>query len=276
MNQDQVIYEKSNHVARITVNRPEYRNAQSRVVLELLDEMFKTAAEDDDVRVVTLFGEGDHFSAGHDLGTADESDDRRERPVQEGIRGRYDHSREQYVDKSMRWRNLPKPTIAGVQGYCIFGGWIIASAMDIIYASHSARFLASNFQFFTVPWDIPVRQAKELLYESRFLDADEALELGLVNRVFKDDELKDGVLEYAHRIARNDPFQLRMMKMAVNHMQDTQGYNAHISAAHLMHIVSTEGERDPDFALRKPDTQRRPMVERAFENYELRKKAKTK
>lgn len=273
MNQDQVIYEKSNHVARITVNRPEYRNAQSRVVLELLDEMFKTAAEDDDVRVVTLFGEGDHFSAGHDLGTADELDDRRERPVQEGVRGRFDQSREQYVDKSMRWRNLPKPTIAGVQGYCIFGGWIIASAMDIIYASQSARFLASNFQFFTVPWDIPVRQAKELLYESRFLDAEEALELGLVNRVFKDDELKDGVLEYAHRIARNDPFQLRMMKMAVNHMQDTQGYNAHISAAHLMHIVSTEGERDPDFALRKPDTARRPMVERAFENYELRKKS---
>ena len=276
MNQDDVTYEKTNHVAQITVNRPEYRNAQSRVVLECLDDMFKSAAEDDDVRVVTLFGEGEHFSGGHDLGTASELADRELRPTQPGLRGRYDHSREQYVEKSMRWRDLPKPTIAGVQGYCIFGGWIVASAMDIIYAAQSARFLASNFQFFTVPWDIPVRQAKELLYESRFIDADEALQLGLVNRVFRDDELEDGVLEYAHRIAQNDPFQLRMMKMAVNHMQDAQGYKAHISAAHFMHIVSTEGERDPGFALSQPSKARRPMVERAFENYELRKESKRK
>lgn len=272
MNQDDVLYEKSDHVAQITVNRPEYRNAQSRVVLETLDEMFKESAEDDDVRVVALFGAGDHFSAGHDLGTADEMADREKRPMQPGTRGRYDHSREQYVEKSLRWRNHPKPTIAGVQGFCIFGGWIVASAMDIIYAAQSARFLASNFQFFTVPWDLSVRQAKELLYESRFIDADEAKQLGLVNRVFKDDELKDSVLEYAFRIARNDPFQLRMMKLAVNHMQDTQGFHAHMTAAHLMHFVSTAGESDPDFALPKPGERRRPMVERALENYELRRK----
>ena len=272
MNQDDVLYEKSDHVAQITVNRPDYRNAQSRVVLETLDEMFKETAEDDDVRVVALFGAGDHFSAGHDLGTADEMADREKRPMQPGTRGRYDHSREQYVEKSMRWRNHPKPTIAGVQGFCIFGGWIVASAMDIIYAAESARFLASNFQFFTVPWDLSVRQAKELLYESRFIDADEAKSLGLVNRVFKDDELKDSVLEYAFRIARNDPFQLRMMKLAVNHMQDTQGFHAHMTAAHLMHFVSTAGESDPDFALPQPGERRRPMVERALENYELRRK----
>ena len=273
MNQDDVVYEKSDHVAQITVNRPDYRNAQSRVVLETLDEMFKATAEDDDVRVVALFGAGDHFSAGHDLGTADEMEDRERRPMQPGTRGRYDHSREQYVEKSMRWRNHPKPTIAGVQGFCIFGGWIVASAMDIIYAAESARFLASNFQFFTVPWDLSVRQAKELLFESRFIDADEAKSLGLVNRVFKDDELKDSVLEYAFRIARNDPFQLRMMKLAVNHMQDTQGFHAHMTAAHLMHFVSTAGESDPDFALPKPGERRRPMVERALENYELRRKS---
>lgn len=276
MNQDDVLYEKSDHVAQITVNRPDYRNAQSRVVLETLDEMFKETAEDDDVRVVALFGAGDHFSAGHDLGTADEMADREERPMQPGTRGRYDHSREQYVEKSMRWRNHPKPTIAGVQGFCIFGGWIVASAMDIIYAAESARFLASNFQFFTVPWDLSVRQAKELLYESRFIDADEAKSLGLVNRVFKDDELKDSVLEYASRIARNDPFQLRMMKLAVNHMQDTQGFHAHMTAAHLMHFVSTAGESDPDFALPKPGERRRPMVERALENYELRRESDRK
>lgn len=264
--QDAVLYNVSNHVATITVNRPEYRNAQSRIVLERLDELFKTAGESEDVHVIVLFGAGDHFSAGHDLGSPMELADRESRPMQPGIRGRFDHSREQYVDKTMRWRNVPKPTIAGVQGYCIYGGWIVASAMDIVFAAESAMFLASNFQYFSLPWDVHTRRAKELLFESRFLDANEAKELGFVNRVFPDVEMKSAVLDYAEKIARNDPFQLRMMKLAINHMQDAQGFQSHVTAAHLMHILSTEGEKDPDFALASPD-KRRPMVERAFENY---------
>ena len=164
-------YEVVNRVARITTARPKYRNAQSRRLLEELDEAFMTATVDQDVHVIALFGQGEHFSGGHDLGTPDEREDMQKRPLQEGLRGRFDHSREQFVEKSMRWRNVPKPTIAGVQGYCIFGGWIVASAMDIIYAGDSAMFLGSNFQFFTVPWDIHPRKAKEVLYESRFIDA---------------------------------------------------------------------------------------------------------
>jgi len=265
-------YEVVNRVARITTARPKYRNAQSRRLLEELDEAFMTATVDQDVHVIALFGQGEHFSGGHDLGTPDEREDMQRRPLQEGLRGRFDHSREQFVEKSMRWRNVPKPTIAGVQGYCIFGGWIVASAMDIIYAGDSAMFLGSNFQFFTVPWDIHPRKAKEVLYESRFIDAAEALELDLVNRVVPDAELQASVLEYAERVATNDPFQLRMIKMAVNQMQDTQGFQAHVNAAHLMHIVSAQGERDPDYALKVPEGKRRPMVEKAFDNYELHKK----
>lgn len=276
MNLDFVEYEVVDNVARITTNRPRFRNAQSRRLLEELDAAFAEATEDRDVHVVALFGAGDHFSGGHDLGTPDELADREQRPLQEGMRGRFDHSREQFVDKSMRWRNVPKPTIAGVQGYCIFGGWIVASAMDIIYAAENAMFLASNFQFFTVPWDMNARRAKELLFESRFVDAAEAMELGLVNRVIATDALNEEVLAYAGRIARNDPFQLRMIKMAVNQMQDTQGFHAHTSAAHLMHMMSSQGERDPDFALRVPDGRRRPMVEKAFEHYELRKQRDSK
>lgn len=266
-----VKYEQIDHVAVITTNRPEQYNAQSRKLLEELDRLFAEAGSDPDVRVIVLFGEGKHFSAGHDLGSSAEMQDREERPLQEGVRGRFDHSREQFVEKSMRWRNVPKPTIAGVQGYCIYGGWILASSMDIIYAAESAMFLASNFQFFTVPWDLHPRKAKELLYESRFIDAQEALELELVNRVVPDENLRKSVIDYAERIAQNDPFQLRMMKMAVNQLQDTQGFHAHISAAHLMHMLSSTGEKDPDFALKVPDKKRRPMVERAFENYRKKK-----
>lgn len=266
-----VLYEVSNNVAVITINREPFRNAQSRRVLEHLDQLFQKATDDQDVRVITLFGAGEHFSSGHDLGTSEEMEDRRNRPVQEGLRGRYDHSREQYVDKTLRWRNVPKPTIAGVQGYCIFGGWIVASAMDIIYAGESAMFLGSNFQFFSIPWDIHVRRAKEMLFEGRFVDAHEAQQLGLVNRVVSDDDLKGTVMEYAQRVAKNDPFQLRMMKAAINHMQDLQGFQAHISSAHLMHMLSVEGEKDPDFVLSHPAGKRRPMVQRAFENYQERK-----
>jgi enoyl-CoA hydratase len=260
-----------NGVARFTTNRPDVRNAQSRRLLEELDDAFGRAGADPEVKVIALFGAGEHFSGGHDLGSAEELADRQARPLQKGLRGRFDHSRENFVDKTLRWRNVPKPTIAGVQGYCIFAGWLVASAMDIIYAADNAMFLAANFQYFSIPWDMHPRKAKELLYESRFIDAAEAHNLGLVNRVFPAADLEAATLEYAERIALNDPFQLRMMKMAVNQMQDGQGFQAHITAAHAMHIISSEGEKDPDFALKVPDGARRPMVEKAFENYRAAK-----
>ena len=270
-NFDTILYEVENHVARITTNRPRYRNAQSRLLLEELDDAFRIASKDVDVHVIALFGAGEHFSGGHDLGTPEERADQERRPYQSGMRGRFDRSRELFVEMTMRWRNVPKPTIAGVQGYCIFGGWIVASAMDIIYAADSAMFLGANFQYLSVPWDIHPRKAKELLFESRFVDAAEALELGLVNRVTSAADLQSEVLGYAERIARNDPFQMRMIKLAINQMQDAQGFHGHITAAHLMHLLSAEGERDPDYALKVPEGRRRPMVERAFENYRRRK-----
>ena len=174
------------------------------------------------------------------------------------------------MDFSLRWRNLSKPTVAVVEGYCIFGGWMIASAMDIIYAAEDAMFLGSNFQYFTIPWDMHPRKAKELLYESRFIDGVEAAKLELVNRVFPADVLMDEAMAYATRVAQNDPFQLRMIKLAVNQAQDAQGFQGHINAAHAYHLLSATGEGDPGFALKKVG-KRRPMVQRAHENYERRK-----
>ncbi len=267
MDYNDILYEPDGHILRLTCNRPNYRNAQSRRLLEELDDAFARAAEDVNIRVIVLMGAGDHFSAGHDLGTPEEQADRGERPRQEGIRGRFHHSREHFVNKTLRWRNVPKPTLAAVQGYCIFGGWMIASAMDVIFAADDAMFLGANFQYFSIPWDMPDRKAKEILYESRFIDAHEALALGLVNRVVPRPQL-DTAMDYARVVAQNDPFQLRMVKMAVNQRQDGQGFAAHLSAAHTMHMLSSTGESDPDFALAQPDGRRRPMVQRAFENYE--------
>lgn len=266
----EVSYDVDEAVATITLNRPTVLNAQSRRLLEALDLAFARAAEDPTVNVIVLTGAGAHFSAGHDLGSVDEQQDRAERPLQEGLRGRFDHSRAHYVDKTLRWRDIPKPTIAAVRGYCIFAGWMLASAMDVIFAADDALFLGANFQYFSIPWDISPRKAKEILYESRFIDAREAVALGLVNRMVPTAELEREALAYAHLIAANDPFQLRMIKASVNQVQDVQGFAGHIRAAHAMHMLSSEGEKDPDYALGAPDARRRPMVERAFENLRRR------
>ncbi len=268
MSYEFINYQVEAPLARVAFNRPEYRNAQSRKLLEELDDAFVSATEDDRVKVIILTGEGEHFSAGHDLGTAEERGDQEQRPMQEGVRGRYRRSRQLYVDYNLRLRDTPKPTIAVVRGYCIFGGWMIASAMDMIFAAEDAMFLGTNFQYFSAPWDLHPRKAKEIFFESRFIDANEALDLELVNRVYPAQTVLHETEEYARRVAENDSFQLRMIKQAINQTQDTQGFRTSIGAAHNIHILSSTGESDPDFELDKPKTKRRPMVEQALKNYE--------
>ena len=271
MNYKFIQYRITDRIAHVILDRPGYRNAQSRQLLEELDLAFDDAANDSEAKVIILSANGDHFSAGHDLGTEDEKADLERRPMAEGLRGRYKRSRDLYVDFTLRWRDLPKPTIAVVQGYCIFGGWMIASAMDLIFAARDAMFLGTNFQYFSIPWDIHPRKAKEILFESRFVDGQEAYELGLVNRVYAKETLLEEAITYANRVALNDTFQLRMIKQAVNQAQDTQGFRAHIGAAHNLHMLSSTAEKDPGFTLSKPTGKRRPMVQQALENYEIRR-----
>lgn len=266
--EDTVRYEVVDRVARITLNRPRYRNAQSRVLLEALDAAFVRADADDEVRVIVLLGEGDHFSAGHDLGTPDEQADQAERPWGRGIRGWYEKTYELFFANTLRWRNLTKPTVAAVQGYCIFGGWMIASAMDVIFAADDAMFLGSLFQYFCLPWDISARKTKELLFESRFIDAAEAKELGLVNRIIPRADLERETLAWAARVAENDPFQMRMTKMATNQAQDAQGFTTHLTAAHAFYTLSRLSERDPGSSVIDTGTRRRPGVQTALENYQ--------
>ncbi len=261
--------EQVGRVRRLILNRPQARNAQSRRLTEELDDAFQAAEDDPGTGVVVLMGAGDHFSAGHDLGTPQELADREVRPTQAGVRGRYGRSYDLNVEVNLRWRNLRKPTIAAVQGYCIFAGWAIASACDIIFAADDAMFLPANFQYFSVPWDLGSRKAKEVLFESRFLSAQEVLDLGFVNRVLPRANLDAEVMAYAARVAENDPFQLWMTKKAINQAEDAQGFTAHIHDAFNLHMLSSIGEGDPDYALRRPEGQRRrPMVQRAMENFE--------
>ena len=268
---DNVQYETEDRVAIITLDRVRYRNALSDFLMEDLDAAFKQAVDDRDVRAITVFGAGEHFSAGHDLGSPQRAEGEVNKPTEEGIRGKYRRSWDFDVERGLRWRSLEKPVIAGVHGYCIFAAWAVASCADIIFASDDALFLPSNFQYFSVPWDLHHRKAKEILFESRFIDAEEAKQTGLVNRVYAKDDLRTETLAYAHRVSENDPFQLRMMKMAINQAQDIQGLTAHIQGSYAHYSLSSNAEKDPGYALAETDGKRRPMVQRALDNYHAAK-----
>jgi enoyl-CoA hydratase len=236
MEYQQIIY-RPGKVTRVILNRPRYRNAQSKILLEEMDDAFSRADNDKKVRVIVLSGAGDHFSAGHDLGTPEEIEDRKTRGQTKNGQEAFNYSREMFLEKTLRWRNLSKPTIAMVQGYCIFGGWMIAAAMDIIFASEDALFLPAHFQYFSAPWDVGPRKAKELIFENRYLNAQEARESGFVSRVFPKTKLEKETLEFARRVAENDPFSLKLTKYSINHMMDSMGFTAEIEAAFQINFI---------------------------------------
>ena len=223
----QIKYE-TGKVARVIMNRPRYLNALGRILLDEIDDALARAAADDEVKVIVLSGAGQHFSAGHDLGTPEETEDRKTSTWREDGIGRYSEMKRRFVELGLRWHDLRKPTIAMVQGYCIFGGWMVATAMDIIFAAENALFLPSHFQYFSVPWDLGPRKAKEILFEHRFMTAHEARFHGFVNRVYPDDKLEEETIAYANRVAENDPFRIRMAKQSINHMMDAMGYRSEI------------------------------------------------
>src|SRR5215472_14598989 len=224
-----LLTERAGAVVKITTNRPDVLNAQSRILLEELDDAFEQAVADESVRVIILAGAGKHFSAGHDLGSPQEMADQQKTPLEPGFKGEYRRIFERFFENTMRWRDLPKPTIAQVQGYCIMGGMMIASACDLIVASDDALFAdravkwgGAHVQYFAMPWDLGPRKAKEYLFTGDYIDAATARDLGLVNRVVPRGALDEATLELAQRIALQDPYALKLAKASVNETMDIQ------------------------------------------------------
>lgn len=230
--------EPASGVARIVLTRPETRNAQDTRMLYELNDAFDRAARDDEIRVIVLAADGPHFSAGHDL---------RERGVLrtlaahdtvgtwcgfgcEGAASRMAIEKEVYLGLCERWRNVPKPTIAEVQGKVIAGGLMLVWPCDLIIASDDAQFADNTVsmgiagaEFFNHPWELGVRKAKEMLFTSRFMSAHEAEQAGMVNHVVPRERLAGFTLELASQIAEQPLFALRLAKEAVNAAQDSQG-----------------------------------------------------
>ncbi len=135
-----ILYDGFDQIAKITINRPEVRNALSREVYEEMDDAFTRAEKDEDVRVIILAGAGDMFCAGHDIGSKEMLEDEKRRPRGSSPKAQFAYLFDYLFAKPDRWRNIGKPTIAMVQGYCIMGGWEIASACDLIIAADDAKF----------------------------------------------------------------------------------------------------------------------------------------
>jgi enoyl-CoA hydratase len=233
----QVRYETpAPHVARIVMDRPEAHNAQGLQMTYELNAAFDRAAHDDSIKVIILAGTGRNFSAGHDLGNQTKT--WRDFDTvstwagfdAKGAEARYGREMEIYLEMCERWRNLPKPTIAQVQGKCIAGGLMLAWVCDLIIASDDASFKdpvidfgICGVEFFNHPWELGVRKAKEFLFTADEITAQEAAAHGMVNRVVPRDELSTATLALAEKIATKPAFALKATKQAVNHVQDVQG-----------------------------------------------------
>ncbi|MBB5113411.1 enoyl-CoA hydratase [Micromonospora echinospora] len=249
-----VRYETRGPVAVVTMNRPEYRNAQNSAMTYALDDAFYRAAADDEVKVVVLAGAGKHFSAGHDIGTPgrdiDSSFDRRaglwwDHVGKAGADSRFARESEVYLGMCRRWRELPKPMIAMVQGACIAGGLMLAWSCDLIVAADDAFFAdpvvrmgIPGVEYFAHPWVLGPRFAKEFLFTGDRMPAARAAELGMVNRVVARDELEAEVMGLAERIAQMPRLGLALTKKAVNQAEDLMGLRAGMDSVFGLHHVA--------------------------------------
>jgi enoyl-CoA hydratase len=142
-----------------------------------------------------------------------------------------------------------------VQGLCIYGGWMVAAAMDLIVAADDAQFIPFLFQYQSVPWDIGARRAKDVMWEQGLLNATEARELGFVSQVVPPAELDSAAMAKAERIARLNPIAAQMIKRQVNDAQDSMGFRAAIAAGHSAYMLASLGgaffDRDQPFGTRK-------------------------
>lgn len=251
---DTLLYETpAPQVARLVLNRPETRTAQDTQLLSELNDAFHVAARDDDIKVIILAANGPHFSSGHDL--------REATPYQNlpqyqtvgtwcgftcaGAEAQMAREQEIYIGFCERRRNIPKPTIAAVQGCCVAGGLRLIWLCDLIIASEDAEFVdptvsfgVDGMEFFAHPWEMGPRKAKEFPFTSDWISATEAHRIGMINQVVPCDQLQEAALAMAQKITRKSLFVLKLTKEAVNAAEDAQGRVGAVQTSFALHQLA--------------------------------------
>ncbi len=217
MNYETVIYEKTNRIVKITMNRPNVLNAVNRKSIAELTSAFEQAAKDDEVRVVILTGMGRGFSTGHDL--------------KEGIAGPEDGRKlhTEIWDLMFGIWEMGKPVIAQINGHCLGIACDLALACDLSIAADVATFgepeirASSGSEFPLLPWVVGMKKAKELILTGDTIDAKEAERIGMVNRVVPLDRLEEEVGKLAKKLAHVPSFALKMNKATINKAFEMMG-----------------------------------------------------
>ena len=250
-----VRFAREGAVAIVTLDRPRFGNAQNAQMLYALDEAFAEAAADDAVKAIVLRGEGKHFSSGHDIGTpgcdfgVSQTGRRRtlwyDHAGTPGAETNYVREQESYLGLCRRWRDIPKPMVAAVQGACIAGGLMLAWIADIIVASEDAFFQdpvlkmgVPGVEYFAHAFEMHPRIAREFLYLGERMPAQRAYELGMVNRVVARDALDETALAIAARAAESPRFALALAKQAFNQLDDIAGRKTGMDAVFGLHHLA--------------------------------------
>jgi enoyl-CoA hydratase len=245
-----VLYEVREGVAYVTMNRPQYNNAQNSQMTYALDGAFRRAVDDDTVRAIVLRGAGKHFSAGHDIGTPGRDVNRPfdrahlwwDHTNKPGAEFHYAREQEVYLGMCRRWRAIPKPTVAMVQGGCIAGGLMLAWICDLIVASDDAFFQdpvvrmgIPGVEYFAHAHELTPRLAKELLMLGERMPAARAYDMGMVNRLVPRERLEEETERVATRLAAQPRMGLALAKQVVNGAEDLQGLRATMDMAFGYH-----------------------------------------
>lgn len=214
-----LIYEKKENIGLLTINRPEKMNAISQELTAELNQLLDEIEKDDELRVLVITGAGDKaFVAGADINELVNRDARLGRRV----------SRERQEIFS-RIENLHVPVIAAVNGYALGGGLELALACSIRICSEKAQFGAPEVKLGIIPGDggtqrlprlVGQGRAMEMIITGDFIDAQEAYRIGLANKVFPPEKLREKAMELAQKIASRPPLAVRYAKEAVNRSQE--------------------------------------------------------
>ena len=245
-----VLYEVSEGIATLTMNRPAFNNAQNSQMTYALDAGFRRAMDDDGVKVIVLRGAGKHFSAGHDIGTPGRDInkpfereslwwDHTNKPGAEQL---FVREQEVYLGMCRRWHDAPKPTIAMVQGACVAGGLMLAWVCDLIVASDDAFFQdpvvrmgIPGVEYFAHAHELNPRVAKEFLFLGERMPAERAYQMGMVNKVVARDALEAACYDWARKIAQQPRLGLALTKTVINRAEELQGLRTTMDVAFGYH-----------------------------------------
>ena len=257
-----IIYEVGEGIAKITINRPEVRNAFRPETLAELQEAFSLARDDESVGVIIFTGAGSEaFCSGGDINVRGDDG-----YIGSDALGKKGIGRLNVLDLQIQIRRLPKPVVAMVAGWAVGGGHVLHVVCDITIAAENAKFgqtgpmvgsFDGGYGAGLLAAHVGQKKAREIWFLCRQYDAQEALEMGLVNTVVSVEELEAETVSWCREMLRHSPMALRLLKAGLNAADDgLAGVQQLAGDATLLFYLTQEGQegrdafkekRDPDF-----------------------------